>query len=173
MMQADTHVLWIPTEMAVLFLLLCTTALASLRLPPLVVAGLWLVVPLALAPGWIQLSRDPAMDWPTFLWVKTWSVVLACSWFALCRARPQTFSSTIVGRSMWLLLVVNIMEAVVLDWQGGHYMNAAAGALLCASILPRAAAGAEITKRHGCHLLEIDLPWAWIIGYTVWNSCFT
>jgi len=47
-------VMWIPTEIAGLFLLLCGGSLIALRLPPLVSAVLWLVIPLALAPGWVR-----------------------------------------------------------------------------------------------------------------------
>lgn len=58
--------LWIPTEMAAAFLLLCAGVLGCLRAPPLVSAALWLAIPLALTPGWVR--QDCAFDTHAIFW---------------------------------------------------------------------------------------------------------
>ena len=166
---------WVPTKMFVLFLFLCLAAVASLRMPPLVSAALWVAIPLALMPTWVMRGRDPDINWAGYIWasVKTWSVILTCIWFGLCYSMPARFPSSLAGHSLWISLVINIIEAVVWDAMDGHYMNAAAGLLLCISILPRAQYEPNIRRRYGFYVLEFDLPWLWIISYTIWNSCFT
>jgi len=160
--------------MAVLFAFLCAVSLASLRLPPLLSAGLWLVTGLALLPGWVSLWQDPATEWSAgILWAKIWSMVMMCAWLSFCRAFPLKFSPRAAGTSLWLLLVLHIVEAVAWDVQKGNGINAAAGTLLCVVILPKARGRAEPTTRQGFHLLEYNLPLAWVVSYTVWNSSFT
>jgi len=85
---------------------------------------------------------------------------------------PQAFSPLIAGRALWGLLVLNIAEAAIFDALKGNLMNAVAGFLICMAILPRAKDGGVLAKRHGYHLLAVDLPWAWILPYTVWHLCF-
>lgn len=165
--------LWIPTEMIVTFCSLVVVAFLSFLLPPIISSVAWIVVPLLLTPGWVQLSRDASLDWSWFIWVKTWSAVLICAWAGLCRARPQTFSPRVAGQGLWSLLVVNILEAVVWDVRRGHPMNAAAGLLLCITLLPMCNNDVELVKRIGCSFINVDLQGSWIVAYTLWNACFT
>lgn len=162
----------IPIYILVLFVTLCCTTVVLVRLPPLLSSLLWLGVTFALTPLWIESSKNPSLHWDWFLWAKSYSVVLAVAWVELCRAIPERISPTVTGRSLWVILSLNILEAVMLDVFHGNYLNVAAGVLLCVSIAPRAANAAGFTVRRGCYIIELDIPSAWIVSYTAWNACF-
>lgn len=137
------------------------------RLPAWVAAVFWLVVPLVLLPVWLANSAEHHWSW--FLWTKTWSVVLACLWLAVCGARPRMHSKT-VAISMWLFLGVNILEAVAADLAGGRVANAVAGVLLILAMLR--VESPSMQQDAGRWRLAFPLGWPWVAAYSVWNICF-
>jgi Family of unknown function (DUF5692) len=154
--------------MLLTFGFLVVTTMGAMRLPPLVSAALWIVVPLALTPVW--LSNAAAYEWTWFPWVKTWSVALACAWISLCCASSR-IPARWAGLTLWAFLVLNILEAAARDALQGHWLNAAAGILVVAASLPGDHHGNH-TDRAGFHVLDYDLPWLWIASYAVWHNCF-
>lgn len=154
-------------QITVLFVFLVGGCLLFRRLPPKWSALAWIVVPVLLTPLWLQIGKTHHWSW--FLWAKTWSVILACAWFAYCAARP-TMSPRFVAVTVHLFLGLNIFEAVVMDWSRGAPVNAIAGLVLIASLAlvrtPRVEADASRAE------ITIDLGWSWIAAYSVWNACF-
>ncbi len=152
-----------------LFVFLLAGALIILRQPACWPPCSGWRCPLALTTVW----RDNAAagNWTWFLWVKTWSGALACAWFSLCVAWSK-ISTRLAAATMWAFLALNIAEAVAKDALEGHWLNALAGALLIAAVLP-AAGARSVVRRMDVRVIAYDLPWIWILGYTVWNSCFT
>jgi hypothetical protein len=133
-----------------------------------IVWGVFLLLPLALTPYWIQIN-----ELGLFSWFKFYTVFFCVCWGTVLR-------TTWLGRRGWaratiaLLLAVNITEAVVVDLVASgsaHALNAAAGLLLIA------------TMSYGKHSTRIDLANCyrdlcygvsrrWVIGYTLWNWAF-
>jgi hypothetical protein len=78
---------------------------------------------------------------------------------------------------MWVLycvLMLNIAEATMADYEMGNYFNAACGVILCITI-PLPTKHWRITKHDGKNNfgeLIADLPVLWCILYTTWNAAF-
>jgi hypothetical protein len=78
---------------------------------------------------------------------------------------------------MWVLyfiLMLNIVEATLSDFDMGNYFNAACGVILCITI-PLPMKHWRINKYDGkvnFGELIADLPLAWCILYTTWNVTF-
>lgn len=117
-----------------------------------------------LLPWWIQHAEHSL-----FGWVKIYSVALAVSWLLALRF-------TALSEKKWtyyfgfLILVLNILEAVILDVAKGNYinyMNAAAGVLLIIT-LP-GPHSITVDEESPFRDLTWDIPLNWIIGYTIWN----
>jgi hypothetical protein len=154
-------------QIAALLMFLIGGGAAIRRLPAAWQALTWVAVPALLLPLWLQLGATHHWSW--FLWAKTWSVVLACAWFALCAARPG-IQRPVVAVTVQLFLGLNILEAVVMDWSRGATANAIAGLVLIASLaLIRAP---RVEARAGRPEIVFELGWSWIASYTVWNACF-
>ena len=77
----------IPVYILVLFVFLVLGAIGAFRLPPVLATVLWVTVPLALMPVWLETARE--YEWSWFLWAKTWTLVLACAWASVCCAWPR------------------------------------------------------------------------------------
>ncbi|TWU24718.1 DUF5692 family protein [Bythopirellula polymerisocia] len=136
------------------------------RLP--VLWTLFLFVPLALTPYWLKTN-----SFDLFVWIKIYSVMFCVSWASWLRFTPM-------GDKPWLrltiawLLVANILEALVLDIQGGgiaHGFNALAGILLIAT-LPFSVRHTLVDRTSQHQTLRYNVPFVWICGYTFWNWTF-
>ncbi len=109
-----------------LFVILVIGALGVFRLPPLLAALLWLAVPAALTPIWLDNSQE--YDWTWFFWAKVWSVVLGCA-VGSAFVGSSKRSSLPVSVAIWVLLAVNILEAVAIDASQGFWLNPLAASL--------------------------------------------
>jgi len=99
------------------------------------------VVPLSLTPYWYQNTMDKN-DW--FFIVKFYSVTILAGISVYIRRRvinadlkkkwtPERFEwwRRLEAHFAYFVLLVNIMEAVVQDWNSHRYVNAVTGMLLC------------------------------------------
>lgn len=144
-------------------------------------AGKWaawstfLVLPLALAPFWVWMGQTGAYgDAGAFPWVKLVSLQVGACWLTALRF-------TALGRSRWalgalfLMLPLNMLEAVTQDAFGGHaahYLLALSGALLIFAVPhPMQAIRIDSTGRYR-DLVYVGMTRTWIVGYTLWNAAF-
>lgn len=140
--------------------------LGRARLP--VLWTIFFLVPLALTPFWFAVN-----NFDLFAWVKIYSVLLGVCWAGWLRFTPMG-DKPWLRRSIHLVLVANIFEALVVDLSGhgaAHMLNAFAGTLLIATApLSLEHTRVDRTGRHQTMLY--DLPFTWICGYTAWNWSF-
>jgi hypothetical protein len=140
--------------------------LGRARLP--VLWTLFFLVPLALTPYWFQEN-----SFDLFAWVKIYSVMFCVCWAGWLRFTALG-DKPWLRRSIPLLLVANILEALILDVQGqgaAHNLNALAGMLLIATV-PLSIGSAHIDRGNRHQTLRFNAPLAWICGYSVWNWTF-
>lgn len=129
----------------------------------------FLVLPLLLTPLWLE--RNAETSW--FLWVKNYSVITAVLFLSGIRfisyLRERTWPYIVI----YLFLVLNISEAVVAAFLKGPlgYPNAVAGLLLIAT-LP-SYKHIKIDRVEGFRDFLWDIPYGWILGYTLWNWVFS
>ena len=129
----------------------------------------FVALPALLLPYWLHQAAH--LDW--FIWTKLLSVLVAISWFTALRV-TRLGSWTWALRSVWVLLAINIVEAVVRDASSrtpAGYLNAFAGILLVATL--DRTDSIEVDRKTGLR----DLDWTkmalpWIVGYTLWNGVF-
>lgn len=144
-------------------------------------AGKWaawsafLVLPSALAPYWVWMGQTGAYgDAGAFPWIKLVSLQVGACWLTALRF-------TGLGRSRWalgalfLMLPLNMLEAVTEDLFGGHaahYLLALSGVLLIFSV-PHPMKAIRI-DRDGSYrdLHYVGMTRPWIAGYTLWNAAF-
>lgn len=152
----------------------------------------WLVLPLALyLPVWQEHGQSMNVTW--FFWAKLYTVAAGAAWFALCRwvrTFPQHLGRVVIVLDLWL----NIVLAMIVDLSQERTLNVIAGALLCVSmplwdrITVRRQTNEVISSQAGggrgggsrpnarrwppVSDLVYDLPWSWILAYTVWNANF-
>lgn len=138
---------------------------------PKVTLVLFIILPFLLTPYWIE---NGVTGW--FLWAKMFSVVAGVVWFSIFRL--TSFGETNFAKTgIYLILVINIIEALFKDILGGfldggvaHYLNAAAGILLIVTLN-------KINSINTSKKKYLDVNWdgmtlMWIIGYTIWNWTF-
>lgn len=127
--------------------------------------------------------------YPWFTIAKTYSALAGCVGFLAIRYWDKAKNSSF---RMWfppLILAINILEAVVSDFQafsrpdgfqyalqiihGGPYniMNAIAGILNILTICGWV--GICVSKGKKKDMLWPDMLWFWIIAYDIWNYCYT
>jgi hypothetical protein len=137
--------------------------------------GVFLVLPLTLVPYWVYLGQVGVYTgFGVFPWVKLVSLQIAASWLTALRF-------TALGSSRWatgllfLMLPVNMLEAITLDAFGGHlahYLLVLTGFLLIFTV-PHPMRGIRIdTADHYCELRYVGMTRTWIAGYTLWNLTF-
>lgn len=130
--------------------------------------AVFLFVPVLLIPYW-RLSG--VSGW--FPWVKGFSVMAGIVLIVLFRITK--LERTKIGRwSIYLFLIVNILEAVTKDAMAGayaNYLNALAGILLVATLSGPDSIHIDVKERYkDIHWGEMTVPW--IVGYTLWNLVF-
>lgn len=148
----------------VLFLALGLVVVAATRWQ----AAAWALLPLFGVPfvttsllGWVEIRP--------FSWAKILTLLAVV--VALNAFRFTPLRNTALGRwVLWGLLALNIVEAVVQDAAQGRWLNAAVGAGLIVSVgLARPIAA----QPGGAHPVEWEIPWLWVLAYSVWNLAFT
>jgi hypothetical protein len=129
--------------------------------------AIFLVLPIVFYPFWKKREKHSL-----FGWVKLYSVTFSVAFSVFMRFTAlQEFDWTYL--LIYLLLVLNIVEAILLDISKRsykHYLNAFAGLALILT-LP-----ATSTIRVDTLSIYNDLSWtiplSWVIGYTIWNLVF-
>lgn len=137
--------------------------------------GIFLVLPLVLIPYWRHLSESGIYAGRgMFPWVKLASLQLAVSWLTALRF-TRLGQSRGARALMFLLLPINMFEAVTLDLHGGHlahWLLAGSGLLLIIAV-PHPLWAIRVDE-HGPwrDLLYVGMTRTWIVGYTLWNAAF-
>ncbi|EOL47181.1 hypothetical protein RV11_GL002344 [Enterococcus phoeniculicola] len=169
-----------------------------------VVGGLMLMNELARANKWVAIILFTALPicltifvWPTtagagsstgtwFHWVKVYSALAGCLGFLALRFIKGADKYKLMMAFPALILAVNIMEAVIRDFQvyslqgmvdgvymqGGvwNIMNGVAGILNILTI--SGWMGIQISKDKQKDMVWADQMWFWIIAYDLWNFAY-
>ncbi len=117
-----------------------------------------------------------------FRWAKTISVLIPICFVSFVRiSNDGNHESVMMSLKkkwpLWILYVVlnvNIIEAVKTDFEMGNMFNAIAGIILCITI-PLPTKHWRIGKNDGKNSfaeLIADLPLAWCLLYVTWNAAF-
>lgn len=117
-----------------------------------------------------------------FRWAKTISVLIPTCFVSFIRIandgdHENTMHSLRKKWPLWILYVVlmlNIVEATLTDFELGNILNALCGVILCITI-PLPTKHWRIGKNDGKNAfseLIADLPLAWCLLYVTWNAAF-
>lgn len=117
-----------------------------------------------------------------FRWAKTISVLIPTCFVSFVRisndGRHEDIMMSLKKKwPLWVLyfiLMLNIVEASLTDFELGNYFNAIAGIILCITI-PLPTKHWRIQKHDGKNNfaeLIADLPLAWCLLYVTWNAAF-
>ncbi|WP_430884424.1 hypothetical protein [Fusibacter sp. JL216-2] len=117
-----------------------------------------------------------------FRWAKTISVLIPTCFVSFIRIandgdHENTMHSLRKKWPLWILYVVlmlNIVEATLTDFELGNTLNALCGVILCITI-PLPTKHWRIGKNDGKNAfseLIADLPLAWCLLYVTWNAAF-
>lgn len=145
------------------------------RAGPWAAWGFFLVLPLLLTPYWIGLGQAGVYRGTgVFPWVKLTSLLFAANWLTALRYTALGDSRWARG-GMFLLLPLNMLEAITRDATGGHvahYLIAAMGMLLIIAV-PHPLRAIQV-DRTGPHrdLVYVGMTRPWIAGYTLRNWAF-
>lgn len=128
---------------------------------------LFTVLPLALIPFWLKGNID---NW--FHWVKIYSVVSANIFFIAFR-HTKLHDKKWPKYIIYAFLSVNILEACIQDFTMGqisHILNGIAGLLLIFTLndINTIEPDSESKSKD----LAWDIPFLWVVGYTIWNYTF-
>jgi hypothetical protein len=137
--------------------------------------GAFFVLPLALAPYWNWLGQAGAYgEAGAFPWVKLVSVQFYACWLTALRFTPLGKSRWASG-ALFLMLPLNMLEAVLQDAFGGHlahYLLGLSGILLIFSVPhPMKAIRIDTDGRYR-ELRYVGMTRTWVAGYTLWNAAF-
>ncbi|HCM89949.1 MULTISPECIES: DUF5692 family protein [Vagococcus] len=169
-----------------------------------VLGGLILMNELARANKWVAIVLFTALPiiltifvWPTtagagsstgtwFHWVKVYSALAGCLGFLALRFIKGAQNNKYMMAFPALILAINIMEAVIRDFQvyslhgmidgvymnGGiwNIMNGVAGILNILTI--SGWMGIQISKNKQKDMVWADQMWFWIIAYDLWNFAY-
>jgi hypothetical protein len=151
-------------------------------------AGLafFVALPLALTLFvWPHTATGSTGTW--FHWVKVYSALAGCLGFMAIRYVPRLAARRWVLAFPPLILALNIMEAVIRDFQVGgmqegvvdgvymvpgawNYMNGVAGILNAVTICGWA--GIFVARSRSRDMIWPDMLWFWIIPYDLWNFAY-
>lgn len=117
-----------------------------------------------------------------FRWAKTISVLIPTCFVSFIRIandgnHENTMHSLRKKWPLWILYVVlmlNIAEATLTDFEMGNVLNAICGVILCVTI-PLPTKHWRIGKNDGTNTfaeLIADLPLTWCLLYVTWNAAF-
>lgn len=149
-----------------------------------VIAGLTLLLLLLLAAGWRWLLRPwfvsgfflggplllllnaGQLDLQAFTWIKVLTLAVSVQ-VILWLPRVGDRGRRGLARALAAILALNILEAVGADALAGHWVNAAVGLVLVGTM--RGPAFIAAGRAAGRPAVHYDLPWSWILAYTLWN----
>lgn len=151
-----------------LFVVLISTQEIFHRYPRFTLA-FFSIASIILFPCWVLLVG--VEDW--FAWIKVFSVAIGIIVLSLFRT-TKLGNTKLLQWAVYLVLILNILEAVVKDAVAGNivnYFNATAGILLIATLNRLNSIHIDAKGGHR------DLHWGsmslmWIVGYTIWNWVF-
>lgn len=127
---------------------------------PWFVAGFFVVGLALMAVNAARLDLQP------LTWVKVITLAGTMAVFlTLPRSGPRFRHGLRYG--MVGILFLNILEAIVADAVGGHWVNAAVGGSLLVTL--EKPSRVETRDVAGRPAVTYDLPWRWIAAYTTWN----
>jgi len=138
----------------------------------------FLVLPIILTfTIWIENGTTPGSSINTwFHWAKLYSVIAAVLGFTLMRY-TKWGENKFMQFFPVLILAINIMEAVMRDFELGmanggiwHFLNGAAG--IFSIITLSGWSGIFIDHKHKKDMLWPDMTVLWIIAYDVWNFAY-
>jgi len=155
---------------------------------------LFLIVPIGLTIFVWPTTAAPGNEYGTgtwFNWVKTYSALAGALGFMAIRYIPGLVKKKWVLFFPALILAINILEAVIRDfqvftygaWDGAYIdnlwvmsgpwniMNGIAGLLNIITICGWA--GIIISRDKTKDMIWPDMIWAWIIAYDLWNFAYT
>jgi len=155
---------------------------------------LFFIVPLLLTIFVWPTTAAPGNEYGTgtwFNWVKTYSALAGVIGFMAIRYIPRLAKEKWVLFFPALILAINILEAVIRDfqvftygaWDGAYIenlwvmsgpwniMNGIAGLLNIITICGWA--GIVISRDKTKDMIWPDMIWAWIIAYDLWNFAYT
>ncbi|OZI10934.1 hypothetical protein CEW92_14230 [Bacillaceae bacterium SAS-127] len=155
---------------------------------------LFLIIPTVLTIFVWPTTAAPGNEYGTgnwFNWVKTYSALAGCLGFMALRYIPSLAKKKWVLLFPPLILAINILEAVIRDfqvytygeWNGAfidnlwlmsgpwNIMNGIAGLLNIIAICGWV--GIYISKDKSKDMIWPDMIWPWIIAYDLWNFAYT
>ncbi len=127
--------------------------------------GFFVIAPILLTPYWISTNA-----YDLFSWLKLYSV-LVFLWITLILnfSKFTQKHENAIRFLLYLLLQINIFEAVLLDASKSHFTNVFLGLVLMATLPSWKKIG---LKTNTFLSINWPLPMPWIIGYTLWNWFF-
>lgn len=148
------------------YLLVIYVTYTLIRRSPWVVLGVFVLAPLVSIPFLINSKAD--VNW--FVIAKTYTIVVYLLWIQATRMMKKLSRNKIMLTGIYLLLVINILEAIMRDFQIGSYLNSCAGIFLCITIPLVKDIHIDKEAKHN------DLIWnmsrLWVLAYTLWNITF-
>lgn len=150
---------------------LLTVTLIALLLGVLMVSFRYLFHPLWIGLFFgggplLMVVNAGRLDLQAFTWAKVLTLSVSVALIAWL-PRSTGAAQRRLAVSVCVILVLNILEAVAADALGGRWVNAVVGAVLVATVAgPRAV---SVTRVHGRPAMAYDLPWRWIVTYSIWN----
>lgn len=126
----------------------------------------WFVTGFFVGGPLLLLLNAGRLDLQAFTWVKVFTLAVSIQlilWF------PRTGGPAArrLAGAITAILALNILEAVVADGMAGLWLNALTGLSLVATLRgpDQITAGAVA----GRPALFYDLPWSWVLAYSLWN----
>lgn len=133
------------------------------RFNSLSIIGL-ILIPIILTPFWISNFYS------TFLWFKIYSILLFVIPILILRYTHFSKNSLLL-RLVYLMFVLNIAEAIIMDFLYFNFFNVVAGLLLILT-LPTSLKKITVDTKGKKDLLY-ELSFSWIFAYTLWNFVLT
>ncbi|MGZ5051722.1 MAG: DUF5692 family protein [Methylobacter sp.] len=104
-----------------------------------------------------------------FTWIKTYTLVISL-FIVIATPRVSGKCQDYFKRLIHFILILNIAEAAIFDAIGMLWINACVGLSLIATLNKISAISVE--EHQGRRYVAFDLPWCWIVAYTVWDITF-
>ncbi len=125
---------------------------------------LFIILPLISLP--ILLAKG--QDW--FIIAKTYTIIVYLLWIQFSRDIKKLNSSRVMFIGIYALLVINIAEAMLRDYQNGYYINTISGLILCLTIPSIKKMKVNTSKKWND--FNWDMGIVWMFFYAVWNVTF-
>lgn len=120
--------------------------------------------------GLLVLTINAAsLDLQFFTWVKTYTLVISLFIIILMREASER-SKKRFKLIIYFIFILNIAEPVLFDVTSRLWANALVGLSLIATLSKASSINVEEYK--GRRHVSYDLPWCWIIAYSLWNITF-